>query len=282
MNLIALKTAIHQLESISPLDEFAYEKAIHAFMKIDQLPIFLFRVPAEFHICRTRTHDSPELFTKISDISFPQNQYVKDFARCNRPFQSKFYCAETRPTSFMELVENWAETMQFGEKLYVTTGLWITKQPLNALIVTTPDIENRVCEFDKLHGNAFDNYFLNQYKGETKEAMVQFYRYLFNKFRKPAKNDPLTYIITSAYCNIALSEIEERANCVLYPSVPFSGHGVNFAINADFIKNENIELRAVMCNEFTISENELNKHSFTETNDWTAKQILSDQNEIIW
>lgn len=282
MNLIDLKTAIQQLENINPFDEFAYEEAIHAFMKIDQLPIFLFKVPTGFHICRTRTHDSPVFFNKISDISTPPNQYVKCFARCNRPFQSKFYGAETRPTSFMELVENWAETMQFGEKLYVTTGLWITKKPLFALIVTTPDIENRVCEFDKLHGNAFDNYFFNKYEGETKEAMVQFYRFLFEKFRKSAKNDPLTYIITSAYCNIAFSEIKDKANCVLYPSVPFSGHGVNFAIHGDFIKKENIELRAVMCNEFTISENEHRKHSFTETNDWTAKQILSDQNEIIW
>ena len=282
MNLVSLKTAIQQLESVNSTDEFAYENAIHAFMKIDQLPIFLFRVPTEFHIYRTRTHDSSELFTKISDISTPPNQYVKCFARCNRPFQSKFYSAETQPTSFMELVENWAETTQFGEKLYVTTGLWITKQSLNALIVTTPDIENRVCEFDKLHGNAFLSNFLNKYEGETKEAMVQFYRYLFEKFRKPAKNDPLPYIITSAYCNIALSKIKEKANCVLYPSVPFSGNGVNFAINADFIKNENIELRAVKCNEFTISENEHKKHSFTETNEWNAKQILNDQNEIIW
>lgn len=281
MNLADLTTAIKRLEAINPLDEYAYENALLAYLTIKQLPIFIYEIPEGQKICRTRTHDTPDLLQTIKNISTPPYQAVKDFARCNRPFQSKFYGAETRPTSFMELVEDWAETKLFGDKIYVTTGLWVTKKSLFAIIVTTPDIENRTSEFDKHHGKALDD-FIGKYEGEFREAMIIFYRFLFDRFRKPAKHDPLTYIITTAYCNLALSPANGQANCIFYPSVPFGGQGVNFAINANFITEENIELQHAMCIEMTITENENKKHSFTESNSWTAKQILTDKNEIIW
>lgn len=239
MTLTNLTPAIQRLEAINPLDEYAYENALLAYLTIKQLPIFIYEIPEGQKICRTRTHDTNDLFQTVKDISTPPYQVIKDFARCNRPFQSKFYGAETRPTSFMESVENWAETKEFGETLYVTTGLWITKKSLFSIIVTTPDIENRTSEFDKHHGKALDD-FIGKYEGEFKEAMIIFYRFLFDRFRKPAKHDPLTYIITTAYCNLALAQTKGQANCIFYPSVPFSGQGVNFAINADFIKYENI------------------------------------------
>lgn len=282
MTLANVTSAIQELERIDPLDELAYEKAILAYLKIQELPIFIFEIPAGQYICRARTHETPDLFKTIKDISFPPNQVVSNFARCNRPFQSKFYGAETRPTSFMELVENWVESKNFGDHLYVTTGLWVTKKSLSAIIVTTPDIENRTSEFDKIHGHALDNVFLEKYDGESREALVVFYRLLFERFRKPSKNDHLTYIITAAYCNLVLAKAQGQANCIFYPSVPFAGQGVNFVINDEFIRDENIELQSIMCNEMTVSENEDHKHSFTESNAWTAKQISSEKNKIEW
>lgn len=112
--------------------------------------------------------------------------------------------------------------------------------------------------------------------------MILFYRFLFEKFRKPAKDDPLTYIITTAYCNLALAEAKGKANCILYPSVPFEGQGINVAINSNFIKPDNIELQSIMCNEMKISKIENNKFSFRESNDWIAKEIKTDSDEIIW
>lgn len=280
MNLANLNSAIQRLEAINPFDEYAYEKALLAYWTISKLPIFILEIPQEQYICRSRTHVKPVFFNSTQEISTPPYQVVADFARCNRPFQSKFYGAETRPISFIELVENWSETKNFGDILYVTTGFWVTKKPLFAIIVTTPDIENRTSEFDRHHGQALDN-FIGQYDGEFKEAMVVFYRFLFDRFRKPAKHDPLTYILTTAYCNMALAESNGKANCILYPSVPFGGQGVNFAINADFINAENIELQNAICNEMIVSENENGKHSFTESNSWYASQIRPNR-EIVW
>lgn len=280
MNLANLTSAIQRLETINPMEEYAYENALLAFLTINKLPVFIYEIPEGQYICRTRTHDSPDFFKKVRDISITPNRLVKYFARCNRPFQSKFYGAETRPTSFMELIENWAETKEIGDKIYVTTGLWLTKKSLFSIIISTPDVENRTSEFDKFHGSALDD-FIGQYDGEFKESMILFYRFLFNRFRSPAKHDLLTYIITTAYCNLALAQANGKANCILYPSVPFAGQGVNFAINADFIKTENIKLQEAKCDELTISENEEKSYSFTQTNSWKTKKILNDD-LLVW
>lgn len=128
MELKNLKTAIKNLEAIDPSDEFAYENALLTFSFIKQLPLFIHEIPEGLKICRTRTHETFKLFKTISEISSPPNKFVQDFARCNRPFQSKFYGGESRSTSYVELIEDWAESNHSKEKLFVTTGLWVTKK----------------------------------------------------------------------------------------------------------------------------------------------------------
>jgi len=281
MTVENVNSAIEKLEAINPNEEYAYEKAILAYLTIKKLPVLLYDIPAETPIFRTRTHDTNDFFKTVGDISITPNQFVKGFARCNRPFQSKFYCSENRSTSFMELVENWVETKNFGEKVYVTIGRWLLKKQLTTIIVTTPDKENRISEFDKYHGSAMET-FIENCEPDIREATTILYRYLFDKFRKPAKNDPKTYIITTAYCNLALSHSGGKANGIYYPSVPFSGQGVNFAINSDFATFDNLELTHVIRNEMSITENENKKHSFTETAISEASKIDTKNNLIEW
>src|SRR5690606_39880140 len=61
---------------------------------------------------RTRTHENKdeELFTNFRDIFSPPSSIVRNYARCNKPFQPLFYCAENPETSFIELVDYWAKT----------------------------------------------------------------------------------------------------------------------------------------------------------------------------
>ncbi len=273
--------AIKELENINPNEEYAYEKAILAYLTIKKLPVLRYEIPAETIIFRTRTHEIDNFFKKIGDISITPSQFVKGFARCNRPFQSKFYCSENRPTSFMELAEYWAETKTFGEKLFATIGRWKLKKPLLTIIITTPDKDNRISDFDKFHGAAMET-FINNCEPEIREATAVLYRYLFEKFRKPAKHDPKTYIITTAYCNLALSHSDGQANGIYYPSVPFGGQGVNFAINSDFVTFENLELTDIIRNEMSITENENGKHSFTETAILEATKFDLNNNLIEW
>lgn len=281
MTIENVNLAIEKLEAINPIEEYAYEKAILAYLTIKKLPVLLYNIPAGTAIFRTRTSETNEFYNTISDISITPSQFVKDFARCNRPFQSKFYCSENRPTSFMELVEHWTETKSFGEKVYVTIGRWLLKKELKTIIVTTPDIKNRVSEFDKYHGSVMET-FLGNCEPEIREATTVLYRYLFEKFRKQAKHDLKTYIITTAYCNLALTHAEGFADSIYYPSVPFGGQGVNFAINSEFVKSDNLELTHIIRNEMSITETEDKTHSFTETAIWETTKFDITKNIVEW
>ncbi|SNR25012.1 RES domain-containing protein [Flavobacterium sp. ov086] len=279
MTVEKVKNVIEKLEAINPENEYAYEKAVLAYLTIGRLPVLLYDIPEKSVFFRTRTHEKDDLFQSISEISITPNHFVKNFARCNRPFQSKFYCSENRPTSFAELVEYWSETKEVNDKVYVTIGRWQLTKPFRGIIVTTPDKENRVSEFDKEHGAVMET-FIEQSDLEMREAIILFYRFLFEKFRKSSKHDPKTYIITTAYCNVALAHSEGKADGIYYPSVPFGGQGVNLAINSEFIKN--LELTHVLRNELTVSKNGNDKHEFTETGKIDASSFSFAQNLIQW
>jgi hypothetical protein len=281
MNLTDTQKTIDLLEGLDENDDYAYERAVLAYLQLGGLPVFMIELPAGYSFFHTRTHINEEYFDNITDISLPPREFVKDFARCNRPFQSTFYCSETRPTSYMELVEYWADSKNIGDSLKVTLGLWELKQNINTIIVTSPYPEQRESDFDKTHGVTFDS-ILSKYSGDELESQKLFYQFLFEKFRKPAKKDLKTYIITSAYCNVAFMRTNGDANAIYYPSVPFQGNGTNLCINKDFFIPENIELKQVLRNEFSITENEKGKHSFTEAGKVETSDIDLKNNRINW
>jgi hypothetical protein len=281
MTIEKVQNAIAKLEAINPENEYAYEKAVLAYLTMGKLPVLLYDIPEKSVFFRTRTHETDVLFSTTSDISITPSNFVNNFARCNRPFQSKFYCSENRPTSFSELVEYWSETNKIGDKVYVTIGRWQLKKSLTGIIVTTPDAEDRVSEFDKEHGSVMET-FLEQSKTEIREATKMFYRFLFEKFRKSSKNDLKTYIITTAYCNVALAHSEGKADGIYYPSVPFDGQGINLAINSEYFQANNLDLTHILRNELTISENENGKYQFTETGKIEPASFDINHNLIKW
>lgn len=281
LTLLNTEKTIKILESINEKDNYAYERAILAYLQLGGLPIFMKNLPAGLSFFHTRTHSDEDFFYKISDISIPPSEFVKYYARCNRPFQSTFYCSETRPTSYMELVEYWAESKRIGDSLKVTLGLWELKKNILSIIVTSPNPQKRESEFDKEHGITFDS-ILSKYDGEELAAQKLFYEFLFEKFRKPAKKDLKTYIITSAYCNVAFMTTNGEANAIYYPSVPLNGKGVNLCINIDFFRPDNIELKTAIRNEFIITSTDAGKHSFSEISKVESSKIDTENDRIIW
>lgn len=272
MTIQNVQKAIDKLEAIDPNDEFAYEKAFMAYKIIQQLPILIYDIHDNIEVFRARTHFEDVFYTSMNDISLAPHEAIKSFARCNRPYQSKFYCAENRPTSYLELVDYWSKEKEIDENLYVTIGRWIVKRPFTTLIITSPDAENRASKFDLQHGPVLDD-FINQYDGEFKEANILFYRFLFERFRKSGKEDPLTYLITSAYCNIALFELPMNVDAIYYPSVPFDGQGVNFAFNNRFINDNNIELISALRDEFKVYRVENDKKDFRQINEFESRKV---------
>jgi hypothetical protein len=273
--------AIQTLEQIDPTHEFAYEQAFLALLSIKSLPAVVYTFNQELILFRTRPHDDDVLFEDISEIINPQPRLVKSFARCNRPYQSKFYCSENRPTSFMELVNYWVSYKKPGDELFVTIGRWQISGKVPTLIVTTPDKELRTSKFDLYHGAHYDE-IVQQFDEPTQEASHIFYRYLFEKFRKSAKDDPLTYIITAAYCNTILSRNDLGIEAICYPSVPFIQQGINFAFNAEFFKPDQFKLLSVLRNRFEVLAGSNGLLDFRETESIDAKAVDESSGKIIW
>lgn len=280
MTIKETNSTLKELNSIDPLNEYAYESALLAFLKLGGLPILTYDLPSDIVFFRTRTHENFVLFPKISSISIAPKKFVESFARCNRPFQNVFYCSEDRPTSYMELIDNWSVTHKPGDKIYVTIGEWEIKKKLEVIIITCPDKSKRTSVYDKEHGPALDT-FINSEEGENKESLIIFYQYLFDLFRKPAKKDSLPYIITTAYCNASLMQ-SSSTNGIYYPSVPFEGNGINLAIRNSFFNYENLTIKSALMNELTVSLNNDKKLEFTETKRWLSQGIRIDNDKIIW
>ena len=206
-------------------------------------------------------------------------EFVKSFARCNVPHQSVFYCSDYRPTSYLELLEYWVEERK-DEFLYVTLGKWVVENSLKVLIVTSPHEEDRLSAYDKSHGDKLDH-FISQQSDDMKEAMIMLYKFLFDRFRKPAKKDPQTYIITSAYCNFAFNQTKDAIDAILYPSVPYDGKGVNLAIKTNYPFDKNMKLVLVARDTFRRIDNEP-MPTFQQADFHQAKGLDYDKKKILW
>ena len=280
MNIDKLKKALNQLDNINPADPLAYEQALTTFLTIEQLPILVDTVDDGVPIFRSRTHENADFYNNINDIGLTPEHFVRNFARCNRPLQSMFYAAENRPTSFMELINYWSQNKNVGDKINVTIGLWVTKAPMNLVIVTTPNPEKRKSAYDMHHGVAYDAW-LNGVPRETQDFTNLFFDYLFEIFRKPANNAPLVYLITTAYTNLALLMTENTADGLSYPSVPFGGQGVNVVLRKSFAQN-NLDLRNAMWNELTIGLTNDGQFNFIETGVKQTDKINLENSTIDW
>ncbi|MCC8407669.1 RES domain-containing protein [Mucilaginibacter sp. UR6-1] len=281
MTVAAVQQAIDLLEAIDPSNELAYEQAFLAYLRIPKLPVVIYNIVEPIEVFRARTHINDVFFSQVNEISLAPHSAINRFARCSRPFQSRFYGATNRPTAYMELASYWASEKEVGQHLFVTVGRWVVKQPFSALIVSSPDVNLRMSEYDKEHGAAIDD-LIDGLEGEEKEATILVYHYLFDKFRKPAKDDPLTYIITTSYCNVALLTTPGEIDAIFYPSVPFGGKGVNFAFNNRFIHPENIELLGALRDEFQVYLNDEKIKSFMQVGSYETKGIDQANNVIHW
>lgn len=282
MTLQSVKEAVERLRSLNEKDEFAYEEAFRAFQSVKNIPVTIDVIPAGTAIIRSRPHYEGEtFFEKVSDISIAPSVAVKNYGRCNKPFQSKFYGSENRPTSYIEQVEYWIRSCKPEEKVLVTLGQWITQKDLKLVIVVTPDKIMRTLPYDKYYGEGLDST-LARYQPEEREPAILFYRFLFEMFREPNPHSSKTYIITTAYCNLALHLARDQADGMMYPSVRSGKQGINFALNQNAATHDFLSLKSVVRNELTTYLNDQGMMSFRETGIMHAKAVNVSTNQIDW
>lgn len=275
-----MPSKIEHIIRIEEDDELAYEKTFLAYRSIGVLPIITRIIKKETPIFRSRTHsDTGNFYRNIEEISYPQKQYVKNFARLNRPYQSVFYGSDNRPTSYMELTEYWAEEKEIGEEVSVTIGRWELQRDLILAMIPIPNHSERVSNGEKEVGSFYD-----EKKKEFSEIKVRISDMLFDflskEFKKPAKKKKKTYLNTCSYGNIILTD--EKIDGILYPSVPFGGQGYNIAIRKTIVDNGNIKLVKAWKDTLIITQNELGNHRFVQIKNMEAKEIDSKKGKIEW
>jgi hypothetical protein len=138
----------------------------------------------------------------------------------------------------------------------------------------------RTSDYDQAQGKALDN-FINNADPPTKEALVLFYKFLFDVFRRPAKKDLRTYAITSAYSDLAYNRTKGQMDAIFYPSVPGGSVGVNFAIKQDYDFATNCHLEVVARNVFKRIDSQP-LPGFDEVDLKIARQINHANGRIIW
>jgi len=280
MTVQQINEGIELLNNINPDDPNAYTDAILAYKKIKYIPFFILDFPnLPIQVFRTRTHQNDELYENFSDIGLAPSAVTTNYGRCNIPGQPVFYCSDFRPTSYMELLEYWV-TEKKGEYLHATISKWNINNSLRVLIVTSPFVQERISPYDRSHGEKLDRFIQNN-PNETRSALEIFYKFLFDRFRKPAKNDLQTYIITSAYCNLAFEQNKFPVDAIFYPSVPFDGEGLNLAIKMGYDFENNLQLELVARNTFKRVD-ATSVPSFEEIALKEAKTINFDNKKIGW
>ncbi len=282
-----IREELNLIKSIDANDEQAYEKILNIFINIRFIPAFTNVFYRKLNdgksnvTFRTRTHTDTEYFNNIDEITFPPNGIVKSYSRCNRPNQSVFYSSENRPTSYMELVEYWASEKNIGDKIAVSIGMWEFQRDLNFYIIPRPKIQDRKTKEEKLYGEMYDRKMAERgFDANTKQVSDLIFEFMYREFSRPAKNDKKTYLITSAFSNLIMTN--PGIDGILYPSVPFGGNGYNSAIKKSVVEEGSIKLIDVTKDSFTIGETANGKHHFLQYDTFSTNKINQDSGEISW
>jgi len=275
---------IQQLENIRAInaeEELAYERKYLAFRNLRWIPVFTNLIPKNSVVFRTRTHNNENLFNNRFEISNPPNKIITKFARLNRPFQSVFYGSENRPTSYMELVEYWAEEKEIGEEISVSIGMWEFQRDINVMIIPRPNKEDRITDAEIEYGNRYDRFLANGKFNEIGKVLSDMiFDFMSKEYMRPAKKDKATYTTTTAYSNLIM--LREDIDGILYPSVPFGGNGYNLALRKNLVENGDIKLIEVTKDSFTIGETDNGKHHFLQTDSKTSIAVNQETGEISW
>jgi len=270
-----IEDSINEIESIDFRNNWSYEKVIHSILKIQKLPIILFNEPKGNFIFRSRINDGVKPFVYVSKISIPDEKFVQNYARANKPKQSLFYGSENRITSYMEFAMYLAECTPFNEEVSITIGIWEIQRDLTFALVFNPEI-SRDTKYNKYHGEAFDD-FIRKTPEELRKGTLKFFKFIGEKYAELADKNTNNYLITCAYSNIIFAY--EQCEGIMYPSVPSGGDAFNVVIKKNAINEDVLKLKEVKMDKFIAREQPNGKHDFVNNASMDASNIANDKIE---
>jgi hypothetical protein len=256
---------IRTISSINKSNGYYYENLLLELSKIEKLPIIIYRLEANELFFRTRINESGD-YLRIKDLSYPDPEYVKSYARVNKPLQQLFYCSENRPTSFIELLNN--RECEVGDEISLTIACWQLVEPLDVVLVFNP-ANSRSSKYYQKHGVGYDD-FITQIDEAYRDGTNKLFKFIGAGFEEPAIENKDVYMLTCAYSNLVFTK--EKVEGIIYPSVPFGGDGFNVALFPKVCDENRLRLLDVMKNVMKVELTEDGHNKFVQQS--TAKGTI--------
>jgi len=179
-----------------------------------------------------------DYYTTIDDHSYNKKfpQYIKR-GRANFDEQAIFYAGRTRITSLAEvnIIQNNIEE----EEVAYGVSRWVINKPMDLIAILNPETIGQI-KCGELNG--FLEFVQKTYvdlKGTKNEGIINFYKYLSEKFTESiSEGEEHKYIITSTFANQIFDKLPGISG-LLYQSVKWP-ETYNLAIKPGFIDSEHL------------------------------------------
>lgn len=252
-----VEEVIRLISSLNKADGYYYENLLVDLSRIEILPIIIYRLEANELFFRTRINESGD-YLRIKDLSYPDPEFVKSYARANKPLQQLFYCSENRPTSFIELLNN--KECKVGDEITLTIACWQLVEPLDVVLVFNP-ANSRSSKYYKKHGVGYDD-FISKIDEAYRDGTNKLFQFIGTGFETPAIDNKDIYMLTCAYSNLVFTK--EKVEGIIYPSVPFGGDGFNVALFPKVCDENRLRLLDVMKNVMKVELTEDGHKKFVQ------------------
>ncbi len=194
---------------------------------------------------RVRSHtegDGDYFFKNLANISY-RTDYpnINKFGRCNKPFESLFYCSDNEMLSFAEVSEI-TRTENKKETAYHTTSVWKMNEDLLVTAIFEPDnIEINNTELIDITKKCIEQIDTTSHPIE-KEKIKSLLKFVANEFTKPFSLDNNVYLFSSAVANYFLDTIStenENMDGIVYPTcigeAKIRNLGLNHVFRTDLV-----------------------------------------------
>jgi hypothetical protein len=168
---------------------------------------------------------------KISHIPLAEKHNVKDWGRCNKPEEIRFYCSNYYPTCCNEVASEGFTKSIIAE--HVTVGDWLINEPLNLAVVNFSLKKlNEIAESTKYkptHLYEKHNTWIafceerfknsnNSYSVEFNIEVLNFFSDHFGTIDIKSEND---YYFSNLYCDVIFNHSFADENGLLYDGVKY-------------------------------------------------------------
>lgn len=261
---------IDTIEKNYKSSDLIYEMMLAHFVNLSGLGFHTVTVKQGSPIIRARYSDKMDSFIDLSEVSYPQKCFVKNFSRLNRPGQNLFYASESEIACLSEMLPFWFAEFKTGDLIKVTLSKWIVRYDLKLLII--PDIDN---------SSQLNKATVKQLHPEE----IVFWNYISSKYKTSTKDDKNIYEFTSAFANALWLNAKSQnisINGFIYSSVQ-SAQNVNIAFSTDTIDTESLTPSEFV--EITFQRTGVNEYglpTYIESGLRTRGIMNFDKSKIEW